>query len=55
VKQPCEHQGERRRKRGSAPRAGADIPLQAIERTALEQTLSLQPKEDPMLAQVNFP
>lgn len=53
MKEPSEHQGERRRKGGSAPGAGAESPLQPMERTTLEQIPTLQPVEDPMLAQVN--
>lgn len=48
------YQGERRR--GGAPGAGAEIPLQPTDRTTEEQISTLQPLEDPMTKQGNvFP
>ena len=40
---------------GGAPGAGAEIPLQPMEMTMVEQTSTLQPVEDPTLEQVEMP
>ena len=43
--QPCRHQGQCRRRGGGAPGAGAEIPLQPLEKTMVRQAVLLQPME----------
>jgi len=42
-KQLCRHPGQRRS--GGAPSAGAEIPLQPVEKTVVSQAVPLQPRE----------
>lgn len=53
-KQPCEHQSERRRGKGGALVARADILLQPMERTIPEQIPTLQTMQEPTLGHVDI-
>jgi len=52
--QPCSHRGQRRRRGGGAPGAGAEIPLKPLERTTPEQTSTPQPVEDHTVERVDM-
>ena len=54
-KQPCEPQGQRRRRGGGAPGAGAEGPRQPVEETMLEQIFTMHSAEDTTLEQVDMP